>query len=278
MQRMVWPFVVVLAAGAVIGGGLVAIAFAGWPPAGAALVYGLGLPVVFTASVALIFAGLPLPAVGLGMFVLFVALQVVYDRLTVISKVRTVSVTSLAHADRDIDPGPGKQAVLELQRAGYDRIGAFVVPSRDGRSSPIVVLRSEDGETYAEVLGHGGCHLTSSFGTLRLSTSRRSSVVHPARVLRQRVRGGVQKVIAAHTAALGLLAARHKEPRCLSEVEILDEIEADTYEECRLAVGVTFVEHLVAPVRNRRKAARLDRDKRATARIEHWLESEAATA
>jgi len=141
-----------------------------------------------------------------------------------------------------------------------------------------VVLRSEDGETYAEVLGHGGCHLTSSFGTLRLSTSRRSSVVHPARVLRQRVSGGVQKVIAAHTAALGLLAARHKEPRCLSEVEILDEIEADTYEECRLAVGVTFVEHLVAPVRNRRKAARLDRDKRATARIEHWLESEAATA
>ncbi|MDQ3091629.1 MAG: hypothetical protein M3R46_08240 [Actinomycetota bacterium] len=102
--------------------------------------------------------------------------------------------------------------------------------------------------------------------------------MHPARVLRQRVRGGVQKVIAAHTAALGLLAARHKEPRCLSEVEILDEIEADTYEECRLAVGVTFVEHLVAPVRNRRKAARLDRDKRATARIEHWLESEAATA
>jgi energy-coupling factor transporter ATP-binding protein EcfA2 len=54
--------------------------------------------------------------------------------------------------------------------------------------------------------------------------------------------------------------------------------QADTYEECRLAVGVTFVEHLVAPVRNRRKAARLDRDKRAAARIEHWLESEAATA
>ncbi len=277
MQRMVWPFVVALAAGAVIGGGLVAIAFAGWPPTGAALVNGLGLPLVFTAAVALLFVGVPLPAVGLGMFVLFVALQVVYDRLTVMSKLRTVAATSLARADRDIDPGPGKRAVLGLQRAGYERIGAFVAPSGDGRSSPIVVLRSQDGETYAEVLGHG-CHLTSSFGTLRLSTSRRSSVVHPARVLRQRVRGGVHKVIAAHAAALGLLAARHKEPRCLSEVEILDEIEADTYEECRLAGGITFVEHVVSPVRNRRKAARLDRDARAPARIERWLESEAATA
>lgn len=129
-------------------------------------------------------------------------LAIVYERVALMRRVRSVSAISLVRADKDIDAGPGGQVVLELQRAGYERIGAF----------------------------------------------------------------------------LGLLAGRHKEPRCLSEVEILDEIEADTYEECRLAVGVTFVEHLVAPVRNRRKAARLDRDKRATARIEHWLESEAATA
>jgi hypothetical protein len=102
--------------------------------------------------------------------------------------------------------------------------------------------------------------------------------VHPARFLRQRVKGEVQQAIAAHGAALGLLAGRHKEPRCLSEVEILDEIEADSYEVFRLAGGMTFVEHLVAPVKNGRQAARLDRDARAPARIERWLGSEAATA
>ncbi len=270
-----------LALGAAAGAGAVAFALAsaGWPPPAAAMVtFGLGIPLVIAVGVALKVAGLPLLVAWLVPSGLLVVLAIVYERVALMRRVRSLSAISLARADKDIDAGPGGQVVLELQRAGYERIGAFRILLDDGRSFPTVVLRSEDGATYAEVFGPGGCHLTSSFGTLRLVTARNHGVVHPARFLRQREKGDMQQVIAAHGAALGLLAGHDKEPRCLSEVEILDEIEADSYEVFRLAVGMTFVEHLVAPVRKRREAARLDRDARAPARIERWLESEAATA
>lgn len=280
---MVWPGVsslgIALAIVVVVGVAVTfAVTFAGWPPPVAALVtFILGVPLALAAGVvvAAAAAGWP-PAGGLVTVLLLFMLAIAYDRVAAMRRIRTLSATTMSRADRDIHPGPGRRAVLELQRMGYEPIGAFLIPTGDGRSFPLAVLRSEDGGSYAEVIG-SGCSLTSSFGALRLTTSRNSAPPHPARFLRQRGKGGAQKVTAAHAGALALLAGRHTEPRCLSAVAILDEIEADTHEICRHLAGMTFVEHVVSPLKTRRATARLDRDPRAEARIERWLESGAAT-
>jgi hypothetical protein len=182
----------------------------------------------------------------------------------------------------DLAVAPGaRQDVDDYVRRGFSLVGSSDVAT-GGHDTIFSYLLSADRRTYAVATDKVRC-VASAFGERVMVSISHAATPVPSLELRQRVvTGGVEDLLAAHEAALVVLAGHGLQPDPLRPERVaplsmwIDRVSMDHLVGHKVEFGLAMLWRMLRlPPRN---ASPIKADRRTAARIERWMVSAIPTA
>jgi len=177
----------------------------------------------------------------------------------------------------DLAVAPGAQPdVDDYLRLGFSLVGSCDVTT-NGHDTIFSYLLSGDRRTYAVATDQVRC-LTSSFGErVMVSISHAATPIPPLELRQLVVAQGLDELVAAHEAALAVLANHGRQPDPMRPERVvpfsmeIDRISMDYILTHKIAFGFAMLGKMLnLPPRN---AAAIRPDKRTASRIDRWAVS-----